>query len=277
MSTQAIIDQIKRRLSLLLCCSVWLLFSCSSDGPAPRPEASFTFSIGNNGEVQFINGSTHATSYTWDFGDGQPWSYDENPSYTYDDNEIYNVTLTASGEGGEATTTRSVSITGVSGTLTFWNPTPFYCGSSIDVTIGSVTSSITEIGGSTSPGCNESGFASFDLAAGDHSYTATCGSLTWTGDVHVSGGCNAYGFPSGSAMVYIDHDLGCGTIAVQVGGIDEQITQPNPSPVGCIDVNSAMYILPPGTYPLSGSCSGKSWHGNITITEDGCTALRLID
>ena len=48
---------------------------------AENPTASFT-SMTTGGTVDFTNTSTNATSYLWEFGDGET-STDENPSYTY--------------------------------------------------------------------------------------------------------------------------------------------------------------------------------------------------
>ena len=51
-------------------------------------------------EVQFTNLSTGATSYLWDFGDGQT-SNAENPSHTYTSPGAYTVKLVASSSGGQ--------------------------------------------------------------------------------------------------------------------------------------------------------------------------------
>ncbi len=61
------------------------------------PTASFT--IQNNGcvgpcEITFINQSINATSYHWDFGDGNT-STEVNPKHTYQNAGTYTVTLTA--------------------------------------------------------------------------------------------------------------------------------------------------------------------------------------
>src|SRR5690606_31026974 len=36
-----------------------------------------------------------------------------------------------------------------------------------------------------------------------------------------------------------------------------------------------MFELPPGTYPYTASCFGKTWQGSITIQQNGCSLLEL--
>ena len=81
--------------------------------PAPEPTAAFTFSpnepkVGET--VSFNNSSQDASTYAWDFGDGGT-STDENPTYVYNTAGTYTITLTASGEGGEASTSLDVTVT----------------------------------------------------------------------------------------------------------------------------------------------------------------------
>lgn len=76
------------------------------------PIASFQYEISADNflEVKFSNFSQNATSYSWDFGDGNT-SADESPTYTYAAAGDYTVTLTATGEGGNATKSESFSLT----------------------------------------------------------------------------------------------------------------------------------------------------------------------
>ena len=66
-----------------------------------KPVPVIAFSIvpptgapGNN--VQIINSTTGATSYSWDFGDGSPLNQNENPTHIFNDTGSYVITLTAS-------------------------------------------------------------------------------------------------------------------------------------------------------------------------------------
>ena len=69
--------------------------------PSAQPAFSFTPStvIAPDQPVTFINLSTDATDYLWDFGDGY-LSTEENPTYTYTTPGEYEVTLTATNEFG---------------------------------------------------------------------------------------------------------------------------------------------------------------------------------
>ncbi|MFT5384031.1 MAG: PKD repeat protein, partial [Saprospiraceae bacterium] len=72
------------------------------------PVAGFT-SITNNAIVDFTNTSTNATSYSWDFGDGNSSTL-ESPSHTYDNDGVYTVILTATNTCGSVTTTEQITI-----------------------------------------------------------------------------------------------------------------------------------------------------------------------
>ena len=59
--------------------------------------------------ITFTSLTTNASSYLWDFGDGTT-STSQNPTKTYSSVGIYDVTLTAIGVGGTASTTKSAYI-----------------------------------------------------------------------------------------------------------------------------------------------------------------------
>jgi PKD repeat protein len=60
----------------------------------PSPVAAFNYNV-NGATVSFNNASQNATTYSWDFGDGQT-STSVNPTHTYQTNGSYTITLTAS-------------------------------------------------------------------------------------------------------------------------------------------------------------------------------------
>jgi PKD repeat protein len=74
--------------------------ACNDDEKKPLPDASFSFVASGDGRtIQFTNESTDALTYSWAFGDGQT-STEVSPSHTYPDFGTFNVTLTATGDGG---------------------------------------------------------------------------------------------------------------------------------------------------------------------------------
>lgn len=82
--------------------------SCDKDDeptpePDPDPIASFQFEISTDNflEVTFTNFSQNATSYSWDFGDGNS-STDKDPVHTYGAGGDFTVTLTASNASGKS-------------------------------------------------------------------------------------------------------------------------------------------------------------------------------
>jgi PKD repeat protein len=83
--------------------STTLFFSsCKKDNPEPAPIANFSISGDNNfapSKVSFLNTSTNAVSFIWDFGDGQT-STVESPSHLYADGGTFNVTLTVKNSDG---------------------------------------------------------------------------------------------------------------------------------------------------------------------------------
>lgn len=75
------------------------------------PTADFTAIINNLG-VQFLNNSTAANSYNWNFGDGNV-SSENNPSHTYGADGSYTVTLEATNGNCSDVHTFEVLVTGI--------------------------------------------------------------------------------------------------------------------------------------------------------------------
>lgn len=99
----------------LLMSALTLVFlaSCNEDEPEPKEVvASFQFELGKTNflEVTFTNFSQNATTYAWDFGDGET-SNEENPVHSYAAADTYEVKLTATNDAGEsATRTQSITL-----------------------------------------------------------------------------------------------------------------------------------------------------------------------
>jgi len=72
--------------------------------PPDPPTANFTIVDNGGFEYSFVNQSTDAETYFWDFGDGT-FSEEMNPTHTYDvtseGSYSFDVVLTVSGPGGE--------------------------------------------------------------------------------------------------------------------------------------------------------------------------------
>jgi len=68
-----------------------------------KPTADFSYSSDETdpNTIDFLNNSTMATSYSWDFGDGSEAADEENPSHTYATSGTYAVILTATGITGD--------------------------------------------------------------------------------------------------------------------------------------------------------------------------------
>lgn len=87
----------------------------SYDDPSDEPDlgesaptASYTYAV-NDKNVTFTNGSSSATSYSWDFGDGSS-STESSPSHTYSSNGLYVVTLTATNDNGSTESAQTIIV-----------------------------------------------------------------------------------------------------------------------------------------------------------------------
>lgn len=72
------------------------------------PVAKFSFTLAGK-TVTFVNESTDATTYAWNFGDNAT-SAEVSPAHTFGDYGLYSVSLKATGEGGENTITKDVEL-----------------------------------------------------------------------------------------------------------------------------------------------------------------------
>ncbi|PCH67957.1 MAG: hypothetical protein COC06_10425 [Bacteroidales bacterium] len=79
----------------------------------PSPVAGFTMDKAEakvNETITFTNVTVNASSYAWDFGDGNT-SNEENPKHTYLSAGNFTVSLVATGDGGEQTVSKTIDIT----------------------------------------------------------------------------------------------------------------------------------------------------------------------
>lgn len=77
-------------------------------GIQAAPEAAFDYAQ-NGGELTFLDASTGAISWLWDFGDGNT-STEQNPAHTYTVDGTYEVKLTVSNGPCENTSTQTVEV-----------------------------------------------------------------------------------------------------------------------------------------------------------------------
>ncbi len=81
----------------------WTACKKESPDPAGSPIASFQFEVDEDNfrTVRFLNFSQNASTYVWDFGDGNT-SEEESPTYTFEQAGKFSVSLTARNNSGEA-------------------------------------------------------------------------------------------------------------------------------------------------------------------------------
>jgi len=90
----------------------FFLIACQKDDSKPKPVALFDVSATQaeiNEDITFTNRSENATSYIWEFGDGNSSTL-ENPVYAYESEGVYTVKLTAMNEDLVASTTKQMEI-----------------------------------------------------------------------------------------------------------------------------------------------------------------------
>ncbi len=94
-----------KKYAILVLPLALFMIQCGNGDEFPVPEAStqarFTYTITNNGiapcEVTFTNQSVNATSFNWEFGNGEN-STEENPVVSYNEPGNFTVTLTVGSE-----------------------------------------------------------------------------------------------------------------------------------------------------------------------------------
>jgi len=165
-----------------------------------EPTASFT-GTPTSGEVPlvvaFTNGSSGATSYSWDFGDGGT-STATSPSHTYTAAGTYTVVLTATNSCGSDTYTRTDYIT-----VTCTEPTASFTGTPTSGEVPLVVAFTNGSSGATSYSWDFGDGGTSTATSPSHTYTAagtytvvltatnSCGSDTYTRTNYITVTCTA--------------------------------------------------------------------------------------
>lgn len=97
-----------RTFAITMAIPLLTLFSCEK-----LPETSFTYLPAENPEagesIQFENTTPEASSFAWDFGDGEN-STQEHPTHIFDEAGSYEVKLTATNDDGSQPKSETVTI-----------------------------------------------------------------------------------------------------------------------------------------------------------------------
>ena len=91
-----------------------VMTACNKDDENTGPAdviASFQYEISAEtwSDVVFTNYSQNASTYAWDFGDGNT-STEQNPTHSFASGGTYDVMLTATGEAGTASKTETITV-----------------------------------------------------------------------------------------------------------------------------------------------------------------------
>jgi hypothetical protein len=109
------------------------------------------------------------------------------------------------------------------------------------------------------------------------SWSGECGPLSNSGGDGYDDGGNTGGSDSnGQATFWIQSDLGCGSITVNISGYGSAtISSYYTSTPDCGSSGTATFTLPAGTYGFTASCTDLNWEGTVTVSEGGCYTMQL--
>jgi hypothetical protein len=167
----------------------------------------------------------------------------------------------------------------------FWTGSDLGVGA-ITVNCNGTSRTLNSYYSSGAPSCGASGAANFTLNPGTYAYTASGGSLTWSGTITVTaGGCSKLqltgsggggGGGTGQAMFWTGSDLGVGAITVYCNGTSRTFNSYYSSGApSCGASGAATFTLNPGSYSYTASGGSLTWSGTITATAGGCFKLQL--
>lgn len=88
------------------------LSSCEEEEPTPEPTVRFLVDINSEDSytVDITLEATDATTFEWDYGDGNNSASNMSHSYTYEASGDYTITVNVTGDGGSASASEDVTI-----------------------------------------------------------------------------------------------------------------------------------------------------------------------
>ena len=135
-----------------------------STSSSSTPTANCAYSAPNqnyNIPIQFVNTSSNAGEYYWDFGDGTI-STEENPSHAFTSPGINTVTLVATNCNASDTTTISINISSAPSLLAFTNPI------NMNVPCGTIHTEYWTLSNDTGAGPLTANVEVFDTSGSEH-------------------------------------------------------------------------------------------------------------
>jgi len=98
------------RIIVMACVMAVSLSSCDKSTPEPTVRILVNFNSADSYTVDITLESTDASSFEWDYGDGNTSMEAASHSYTYAASGAYTITVTVTGEGGTANDSENVTI-----------------------------------------------------------------------------------------------------------------------------------------------------------------------
>ncbi|GAB3981750.1 hypothetical protein GCM10028806_52020 [Spirosoma terrae] len=281
MKTQLVRSYLSVYLSILSL--LFITGSCDQKEPTPKPVAFFGYSPTTNlvapVTISFANKSNNSTSYVWTYGTGQTATSND-LTLTFSAGGVYTITLAAKGEGGTDTYSQTIYIDSPPVAK------PPTAGFTYSPSQNLVAPAIVSFSNTSS---NASGYK-WDFGDGttstqtnptkqftkDGSYTVKLVATGAGGSAETSKNLViGKAATTGQAVFWTSQSTGWNSIDVTVDGTAAgTITGYYNSAPNC--GASVTVTRPPGTYAYTArSNTGVTWSGNITITENQCSTMRL--
>ena len=173
---------------------VFLITACKSKEAVPAPKAEFTYTINEEGSVNFVSVSTNAVKY--DYAIDNTHNLTKDFTYVFPANKSYQVSLTATNSDNVSdVVVKTINITNITGSLILWKgPNQDYPSNifvAIDekyfYTIDGRYSQIAAPSCATTSSGTLSSFTRNKLTPGEHEYRFNFGPYITGGKVNIVG------------------------------------------------------------------------------------------